>query len=71
VTYNVGLIPFWYTNSFSIYLFYQLINTIVTEYGTEDLDLLQQKLQKMRILDNVELPTSVLELLLKHKMAPL
>ena len=71
MTYNVGLIPFWYTNSFSIYLFYQLINTIVTEYGTEDLDLLQQKLQKMRILDNVELPTSVLELLLKHKMAPL
>lgn len=43
----------------------ELINTIVTEYGTEDLDLLQQKLQKMRILDNVELPTSVLELLVK------
>lgn len=43
----------------------ELINTIVAEYGTEDLDLLQEKLQKMRIMDNVELPTSVLESLLK------
>lgn len=43
----------------------QLLLTILTEYGTEDLDLLQEKLNQMRILDNVEIPTSVLELLIK------
>lgn len=41
----------------------ELVNTILAEYGTEDLDLLQHKLQAMRIMDNVELPASVLELL--------
>lgn len=41
----------------------ELIDAIVSEYGTEDLDLLHQKLTNMRILDNVELPPSVLELL--------
>ncbi|GFY98414.1 glycosyl transferase, family 35 [Actinidia rufa] len=41
----------------------ELIHTIVSEYGVEDLDLLQQKLKQMRILENVELPASVTELL--------
>lgn len=43
----------------------QLLHTILAEYGTEDLDLLQEKLNQMRILDNVEIPSSVLELLIK------
>ncbi|RVX02563.1 Alpha-1,4 glucan phosphorylase L-2 isozyme, chloroplastic/amyloplastic [Vitis vinifera] len=45
----------------------ELIQTITSEYGVEDLDLLQQKLKQMRILDNVELPSSVLELLVKSE----
>ena len=45
--------------------FHQLSKTIIDEYGTDDLDLLQQKLQQMRIIDNIELPASVLELLVK------
>ncbi|XP_057531050.1 alpha-1,4 glucan phosphorylase L-2 isozyme, chloroplastic/amyloplastic-like isoform X2 [Amaranthus tricolor] len=43
----------------------ELSKTIIDEYGTDDLDLLQQKLQQMRIIDNIELPASVLELLVK------
>lgn len=39
-----------------------MVQTILDEYGKEDLDLLQQKLKAMRILDNVELPGTVLEL---------
>lgn len=45
----------------------QLIHTIIAEYGTEDLDLLQHKLKQMRILDNIELPDSVLEFLVKQE----
>lgn len=45
----------------------QLLHTIVAEYGTEDLDLLQEKLNQMRILENVEIPSSVLELLIKSE----
>ncbi|KAK7251931.1 hypothetical protein RIF29_35547 [Crotalaria pallida] len=41
----------------------QFIHEIISEYGTDDLDLLQQKLRKMRILENIELPNSVLELI--------
>lgn len=43
----------------------QLINTIVAEYGTADLELLQEKLDRMRILENVELPGTIMELLLE------
>ncbi|KAJ6899776.1 alpha-1,4 glucan phosphorylase L-2 isozyme [Populus alba x Populus x berolinensis] len=45
----------------------ELIHTIIAEYGTEDLDLLQHKLKQMRIIDNIELPDSVLELLVKQE----
>ncbi|XP_028082799.1 alpha-1,4 glucan phosphorylase L-2 isozyme, chloroplastic/amyloplastic-like isoform X2 [Camellia sinensis] len=48
----------------------ELIHTIVSEYGTEDLDLLQQKLKQMKILDNVELPASIMELLVKPEENP-
>ncbi|GMN41968.1 hypothetical protein TIFTF001_011170 [Ficus carica] len=41
----------------------QLIHEIIAEYGSKDLELLQEKLKAMRILDNLELPDSVLELL--------
>ncbi|KAK8317223.1 hypothetical protein V6Z12_A13G095700 [Gossypium hirsutum] len=43
----------------------ELIQTIIDEYGTEDLDLLQEKLKQMRILDNIELPESVAEMIAK------
>ncbi|XP_061368025.1 alpha-1,4 glucan phosphorylase L-2 isozyme, chloroplastic/amyloplastic-like isoform X1 [Gastrolobium bilobum] len=45
----------------------ELIHEIISEYGTDDLDLLEQKLRKMRILENIELPNSVVELLNKAK----
>ncbi|KAL9328814.1 hypothetical protein ACSQ67_003817 [Phaseolus vulgaris] len=41
----------------------ELIHEIISEYGIDDLDLLQQRLKKMRILENIELPCSVMELL--------
>ncbi|KAL6135547.1 hypothetical protein ACLB2K_067774 [Fragaria x ananassa] len=34
----------------------ELINTIVSEHGTADCDLLEKKLKEMRILENVDLP---------------
>ncbi|XP_019164876.1 PREDICTED: alpha-1,4 glucan phosphorylase L-2 isozyme, chloroplastic/amyloplastic-like [Ipomoea nil] len=43
----------------------EFVNTIVAEYGTADLELLQEKLNRMRILENVELPGTVMELLLE------
>ncbi|KAK6242672.1 hypothetical protein SCA6_008061 [Theobroma cacao] len=43
----------------------ELIQTIIDEYGAEDLELLQEKLKQMRILDNIELPQSVAELFVK------
>lgn len=50
-----------------IQLVNQLVHTIISEYGTEDLDMLKQKLKQMRILDNVELPDSIAELLFKSE----
>ncbi|CAN0896440.1 Alpha-1,4 glucan phosphorylase L-2 isozyme, chloroplastic/amyloplastic [Linum grandiflorum] len=41
----------------------ELIHTIIEEYGAADVDLLHRKLKEMRILDNFELPESVMELL--------
>ncbi|KAK6921938.1 Glycosyl transferase, family 35 [Dillenia turbinata] len=41
----------------------ELIHTIIAEYGLADLELLQEKLRQMRILNNLELPASVVELL--------
>ncbi|CAI9296985.1 unnamed protein product [Lactuca saligna] len=43
----------------------ELIHTIIAEYGTEDLELLKEKLKQMRVLENIELPASILELLVK------
>ncbi|CAK9186182.1 unnamed protein product [Ilex paraguariensis] len=48
----------------------ELINTIIEEYGVEDLEFLQQKLKQMRILDNIELPASILELLVPSDESP-
>ncbi|KAG8366431.1 hypothetical protein BUALT_Bualt17G0078900 [Buddleja alternifolia] len=45
----------------------ELIDIIIKEYGSEDLDLLHEKLKQMRILDNIELPSSVLDLLVKSQ----
>ncbi|XP_021997283.1 alpha-1,4 glucan phosphorylase L-2 isozyme, chloroplastic/amyloplastic isoform X1 [Helianthus annuus] len=43
----------------------ELIDTIIDEYGIKDLELLKEKLNQMRVLENVELPASVLELLVQ------
>ncbi|XP_022968479.1 alpha-1,4 glucan phosphorylase L-2 isozyme, chloroplastic/amyloplastic-like isoform X1 [Cucurbita maxima] len=48
----------------------ELIHSIIAQYGTKDLELLQQKLKKMRILENFELPDSVMELLVKSAEEP-
>lgn len=45
----------------------QLINTIIEEYGDEDLELLKEKLNEMRILDNIELPSAVIDSLVKSQ----
>ena len=46
---------------------YQLIQTIIAEYGTEDQDLLQEKMKQMRILDNIKLPELVAEVFVKSE----
>lgn len=58
-------------NGFLLVTSTQLVQTIIDEYGKEDLDLLQHKLKEMRILDNVELPGSVLELLVETEENPI
>ncbi|GLU10997.1 hypothetical protein SLE2022_277700 [Rubroshorea leprosula] len=45
----------------------ELIHTIVSKYGKTDSDLLEEKLKKMRILENVALPTAFSDLLVKPK----
>lgn len=53
----------------------ELIDTIVAEYGTKDLGLLEQKLREMRILDNIDFPEHVVQLFkgasIKSKPKPL
>ncbi|XP_027347830.1 alpha-1,4 glucan phosphorylase L-2 isozyme, chloroplastic/amyloplastic-like [Abrus precatorius] len=48
----------------------ELIHEIIAEYGTDDLELLEQRFKKMRILENIELPSSVMELLNIPKETP-
>ncbi|XP_020249613.1 alpha-1,4 glucan phosphorylase L isozyme, chloroplastic/amyloplastic isoform X2 [Asparagus officinalis] len=40
----------------------ELMDNIISEYGTEDLVLLDQKLREMKILDNIEFPERVVQL---------
>ncbi|KAG0468711.1 hypothetical protein HPP92_018039 [Vanilla planifolia] len=40
----------------------ELLNYIVSEFGTLDLSLLEQKIKDMRILDNVDIPDSIVHL---------
>ncbi|MCL7040583.1 hypothetical protein MKW94_022518, partial [Papaver nudicaule] len=47
----------------------ELLSTIVSEYGTEDLELLEKKIQAMRILDNVELPATIKEVFAKSEVS--
>ncbi|XP_020673165.2 alpha-1,4 glucan phosphorylase L isozyme, chloroplastic/amyloplastic isoform X2 [Dendrobium catenatum] len=46
---------------------HELINNIISEFGIQDLSMLEQKLKDMRILDNVDFPDSVVELFNKAK----
>ncbi|CAN1271496.1 Alpha-1,4 glucan phosphorylase L isozyme, chloroplastic/amyloplastic [Linum perenne] len=51
---------------FSVYIhILQLINEIVSEYGKEDKELLEKKLKEMRVLENVDLPESFADLIVK------
>ncbi|KMZ61389.1 starch phosphorylase, family GT35 [Zostera marina] len=45
----------------------ELIQTIIEDHGTADLDLLQKKLKEMRILENFEFPDAVIKLFPKPK----
>nr|XP_043640329.1 alpha-1,4 glucan phosphorylase L-1 isozyme, chloroplastic/amyloplastic [Erigeron canadensis] len=45
----------------------ELINGIVAEFGKSDTELLEKKLNAMRILENVELPSSIADLFIKPK----
>lgn len=48
----------------------QLVRTIVSEYGTADPDLLEEKLKAMRILENVELPSAFADVIVKPENKP-
>ncbi|XP_024973680.1 alpha-1,4 glucan phosphorylase L isozyme, chloroplastic/amyloplastic isoform X2 [Cynara cardunculus var. scolymus] len=45
----------------------ELIIGIVAEFGKSNLELLERKLNAMRILENVELPSSIIDLFMKPK----
>lgn len=45
----------------------ELIDGIIAEYGTADLELLEQKLKEMRILDNIDFPDAVVQLFVERK----
>ncbi|KAM7516722.1 hypothetical protein LguiA_006305 [Lonicera macranthoides] len=45
----------------------ELINDIVSEYGTSDPVLLEKKLNSMRILENFDLPASIADIFVKPK----
>ncbi|KAH6771196.1 Glycosyl transferase [Perilla frutescens var. hirtella] len=45
----------------------ELIDTIIEEYGAEDLELLKEKLNQMKILDNIELPSGVIDLFVESQ----
>ncbi|KAG8098208.1 hypothetical protein GUJ93_ZPchr0013g35553 [Zizania palustris] len=45
----------------------ELMNTIISKYGTADTSLLKKKIKEMRILDNVDLPASIAKLFVKPK----
>ncbi|KAK4271938.1 hypothetical protein QN277_020556 [Acacia crassicarpa] len=47
----------------------ELIQTIIAEFGTADLNLLEKELKEMRILENVELPAAYADLFIKPKEA--
>lgn len=46
----------------------QLIGKLVTEYGTEDIELLEKKISEMRILENSPFPASVAPLFIKPEV---
>nr|AAK16190.1 putative phosphorylase [Oryza sativa Japonica Group] len=45
----------------------ELMNIIISKYGTEDTSLLKKKIKEMRILDNIDLPDSIAKLFVKPK----
>ncbi|XP_057491299.1 alpha-1,4 glucan phosphorylase L isozyme, chloroplastic/amyloplastic-like [Actinidia eriantha] len=48
----------------------ELIHQIISEYGTSDSDLLEKKLNAMRILENVDVPASIADLFVKPRESP-
>ncbi|EOA23449.1 hypothetical protein CARUB_v10016634mg [Capsella rubella] len=48
----------------------ELVRTIVSEYGTADPNLLEEKLKAMRILENVELPSAFADVIVKPEKKP-
>uniref|UniRef100_J3LT00 Alpha-1,4 glucan phosphorylase n=2 Tax=Oryza brachyantha TaxID=4533 RepID=J3LT00_ORYBR len=45
----------------------ELMNIIISKYGTADTSLLKKKIKEMRILDNIDLPDSIAKLFVKPK----
>lgn len=62
---NISLITIYFL--IPAILYFQLVRTIFAEYGTADSGLLERKLKEMRILENVDLPTTFADLLVKPK----
>uniref|UniRef100_A0A5B7BGQ6 Alpha-1,4 glucan phosphorylase n=1 Tax=Davidia involucrata TaxID=16924 RepID=A0A5B7BGQ6_DAVIN len=48
----------------------ELIHNIISEYGKSDSELLEKKLNAMRILENFDLPASVADIFIKPKESP-
>ncbi|KAA8530419.1 hypothetical protein F0562_005128 [Nyssa sinensis] len=48
----------------------ELIHNIISEYGTSDTELLEKKLNSMRILENFDLPASIADIFIKPKESP-
>ncbi|KAH7848037.1 hypothetical protein Vadar_033111 [Vaccinium darrowii] len=48
----------------------ELMHEIISEYGTSNSDLLEKKLTSMKILENVDLPASIVDIFVKPKEIP-
>lgn len=48
----------------------ELIQNIISEYGTSNPDMLEEKLNSMRILENFDLPASIADIFVKPKEIP-
>lgn len=62
----LSIVSHWVTTVCLVYIF-QLIGDIISEYGTSSPEILRKKLVAMRVIENFDLPPSIVELFAKQE----